>query len=330
MRTFRVVFALSAVLFTAGSASLAQQLPGPRTLENLLPDKPAPETKTDTPESRPARPNGSCERPNDGCKHADLDKAWKNYDEAIEKVLKDLRQAMNDQRQASRNAGDLEAAKSYKAMLESLEKDGSFPAKHEKLQKQIIDAQKQLKSAAEQLGKAYDRVVDKMLKDPAIEESIPDKVKSEWEELAADIGKGKKLPRDTIKIGKHRYYFYTDPVTQAEAVAECQKLGGYLAQITERTELAMIQRKLLPLRREMHFWIDGTDSGHEGSWTLLNQTPFQGLLPWHRNQPDNGGYSRPTQNGLTIWLKRNYSDEWAVGMDDEPQESKHGFICEWD
>jgi hypothetical protein len=330
MRSAQVALALSAVLCTAAPACFAQQSSGLPTLDNLSSDKPAKDTKADTAAPRSVRPNGACERPTDGFKHADLDNAWKLYDEAIENVLKDLQQAMNDQRQASRNARDLEAAMSYKTMLESLEKDGSFPAKHDKLQKQINDAQKQLKNAAEQLGKAYDQVVDKMLKDPAIEESIPNKVKSEWEELAADVGNDRKIPRDTIKIGKHRYYFYTDPVTQAEAVAECKKLGGYLAQITERAELAMIQKKLLPLRRDIHFWIDGTDAGHEGSWTLLNQTPLPALLPWHAGEPNNGGYARQRQHGLTVWLKQTFNGDFSVGMDDMPQDSKCGFICEWD
>lgn len=147
--------------------------------------------------------------------------------------------------------------------------------------------------------------------------------------MSEQQGNGKpQIPKDAIKIGKHAYYVYFGPVNQAQAVDECKKLGGYLAQITDQKEFEKFHKLLLTVKKDAHFWIDGTDDKAEGSWTFLDGSPLQQPLPWHTGEPNNGGRRR-NQDGLAIQVKK-IGKEWDTGMDDLEQAVPAGFICEWD
>jgi hypothetical protein len=135
-----------------------------------------------------------------------------------------------------------------------------------------------------------------------------------------------QIPKDAIKIGRHSYYLFTDEVTQAQAVEECRKRGGYLARITEQAEFAALHAKLVPLRRELRFWVDGTDARKEGLWTLLDGTPLP-PLPWNPQEPDNGF---PGENGLGLAVFQSQNGRWVTGMNDLDVSTRRGFICEWD
>lgn len=337
------VVAVASLGLSISGTCFAQTPSGPSTLDNLLQDdKPTAATTEAIPpavedEARPVRPEGTYVRPKNGSADPDLDKAWAAYDAAVEKATAGLREAIGKQRMAAREAGDLDAAKQCKGMLEALERKGLLPADDKVMKKETEATKAAYQSAVDDLRKAYRAVVAKLVKDTTVDESVAEAVESELKALdqksqspAIQEKKGPQIPKDAIRIGKHSYYICTDRMTQQEAVAACQRAGGYLARITEPMELLELKKVLGPTRASVTFSVDGTDAAREGVWTFLNGQPMNlgtasnfKALPWLPGQPDGSG------NGLALWWD-NDRGEGAFGFDDISQKFERGFICEWD
>lgn len=76
MRTLACLFALTLLSCWNATICLAQQAPGPATLENLLsPDEPQKPTAAagEATQAAPKRPAGTVARPKDGVQHPDLE-----------------------------------------------------------------------------------------------------------------------------------------------------------------------------------------------------------------------------------------------------------------
>jgi hypothetical protein len=315
------------------------------TLDNVLrqadpPVRPtAPSESSGRKEPKPeyVRPSGTYVRPTDGSKDPELDKAWGTYDAAIKTATAALRAKMNEKYMAARTAAKIDDVTRYNELLEDLDKKGKLPSDDKSLSAALSVTRNAYDDAATDLEKAYRAVVERLLKDTAIDASVAKAVDQERGQLAAQGIARPQIPQDAIRIGKHSYYVFFGPVTQAQAVADCQKRGGYLARITEPKEFAMFHKKLLLLQNQSHFWVDGTDVGNEGTWTFLNGDPIPQPLPWLPGEPNNntrgrwinGTWTRQEQDGLAIQVIK-VDGGWTTGMDDLEQTAQAGFICEWD
>lgn len=336
---------LVAALVASGPDGFAQSSSGPTTLDNVLRQDAPPVRPTATPESsgrqepKPeyVRPSGTYVRPTDGSKDPELDKAWGTYDAAIKTATAALRAKMNEKYMAARTAAKIDDVTRYNELLEDLDKKGKLPSEDKSLAAALAATRNAYDDAASDLEKAYKAVVERLLKDTAIDASVAKAVDQERVQLAAQGTARPQIPPDAIKIGKHSYYVFFGPVTQEQAVAECKKRGGYLARITEPKEFAMFHKKLLVLQNNSHFWVDGTDAANEGRWTFLDGAPIPQPLPWLPGEPNNrnrgmwsdGVWRRQDQDGLAIQVIE-VNGAWTTGMDDLEPTAQAGFICEWD
>jgi hypothetical protein len=340
---FCAAFVAAAV--SSGVDGFSQTPPGPRTLDNLLreeeppvrPATPVEASGREEPKPQSVRPNGTHVRPKDGSKDPELDKAWLAYDAAIKTSTAELRGKIAEKYMAARTAAKIDDVTRYNELLEDLDKKGKLPTDDKSLAAAVAATRNAYDDAARDLDKAYKSVVERLLKDTAIDASVAKAVDQERQQLSTQAIPRPQIPPDAIKIGKHSYYVFLDPVTQEQAVAECKKRGGYLARITEPKEFAMFHKKLLLLQKKSHFWVDGTDAANEGTWTFLDGDPMPQPLPWLPGEPnnDNGGnwsggkWRRLEQDGLAIQVIK-VDGAWTTGMDDLEQTAQAGFICEWD
>ena len=339
------VLAMFVFVVSVGSSVLAQNRSGPPTLENLLngdnsgatakaENSPAAED-----EEKSVPPTGTYVRPKNGLGDPELDKAWADYNAAVEKASETLREAIQKRMKAERDAGKIDAAKKYKTMLELLDKQGTLPEGDRMLKNTVDDVKRMYAKSLRTLEEEYDSLSKQRLKNDAIKDPIAaaDAIQSEWKSLTrptqspfvglVDAPIGQSIPPDARKIDRHLYYvFVEEKVTQAEAVDRCIKKGGYLARITKPNEFAAFTELLLPQKKKMFLWIDGTDSRREGEWTHLDGSPMPRRLPWTATQPDN---FENKEHGLTWWLWHE-NGKWVTGLNDFPQDKRCGYICEWD
>lgn len=330
--------ALVAVLVASGLDCFAQRPSGPRTLDNLLreeelpvrPTKPLEPSDREDPKPQPVRPTGTLVRPQDSRKDPEIDQAWIVYDAAIKTATDQLRGKITEKYSAARAAAKIDDVTRYKDLLENLEKKGKLPTDDKSLAIALAATRNAYDDAARELEKAYKAVVERLLKDTATDASVAQSVDQERQQLSTQAIARPQIPNDAIKIGNHSYYVFLDPVTQKQAVAQCEKRGGYLARLTEPKEFAMFHKKLVLLQRRAHFWVDGTDAANEGTWTFLDGDPIPQPLPWLPGEPNNAGDWRTReQDGLAIKVKE-VNGAWTTGMDDLEQTAQAGFICEWD
>jgi hypothetical protein len=334
-----------AALVATGPDGVAQRPSGPTTLDNLLreadppvrPTAPGESAGREEPKPQYVRPSGTYVRPTGGSKDPELDKAWITYDAAIKTATAGLRAKMNEKYMAARTAAKIDDVTRYGELLEDLDRNGKLPSEDKSFATVLATARNAYDDAASDLEKAYRAVVERLLKDTTVDAAVARAVDQERVQLAAQGVARPQIPSDAIKIGKHSYYVFFGPATQAQAVAECKKRGGYLARITEPKEFAMFHKKLLLLQNKSHFWVDGTDAANEGTWTFLDGDPIPQPLPWLPGKPNNdtrgrwidGNWSRQEQDGLAIQVIR-VDGAWTTGMDDLDQTAQAGFICEWD
>ena len=338
------VVAMVVLVVSVGSSVLAQKPSGPPTLENLLnDDNPGATAKAENSpaaedEDKSVPPTGTYARPKNGLGDPELDKAWADYNAAVEQASVTLREAIQKRMKAARDAGKIDAAKKYKTTLELLDKQGILPEGDKLLKNTMDDVKRMYAKSLRKLEAEYDSLSKKRLKNDAIKDpiAVADAIQSEWESLTrptrspsvglVDAPVGQSIPPDALKIGKHSYHVFPENVPQADAVNRCIKKGGYLARITEPKEFDAFIKMLLPQKKKMFLWIDGTDSMREGEWTHLDGSAMPPRLPWTPTQPDN---FENKEHGLTWWLWYE-NGKWVTGVNDFPQEKRCGYICEWD
>lgn len=122
-------------------------------------------------------------------------------------------------------------------------------------------------------------------------------------------------------LNGHIYQRIDIPMTWHEAVAYCQKIGGYLVTITSEQENAFIYNNFGI--NGTNIWIGATDETEERNWKWVTGEPFI-YNNWAPRMPDN------------CQLGQNYAIFWDLDpgrWDDNglPQcDCKYIFICEWE
>ena len=130
---------------------------------------------------------------------------------------------------------------------------------------------------------------------------------------------------------RHWYWISDSAMTWNEAREYCEKLGGYLAEITTQEEQTFLSDKLKNGGKGS-YWLGGSDENQESKWIWGNGDVIS-YNNWYSAQPDN---ARDEEHYLMIY---NYVDEKFHGFWNDIGErggtgyyalTNFGFICEWD
>ncbi len=115
----------------------------------------------------------------------------------------------------------------------------------------------------------------------------------------------------------HSYQRFENPMTWPAAKTYCESQGGYLTTITSKEENDFIFSQLGG-GSSYSLWIGGTDTGHEGTWSWVNNEPWS-YSNWDVGEPNNA-----------------YSNENSIEMvgtagkwNDNNSDRKFRFSCEW-
>lgn len=305
-------------------------------------------------------PEGTLVRPPHGVEDAELDTAWKVYRDRVNEATQECVAAIDKQlRETAVNVGSfpqdaegvrlrdvaIHKGEQCEAALEALKEKGLMPG-CSFLYEETKEAVRKYDVARNELIDAYSTLVKSLTKAEKIklaraaenerlslvQSPVPPLPPPPQSEGGARRKEGAiNVPPNAIKVGRQAYWIYTNAMTQQEASAACQKSGGRLARITERAQINVLNKEILPLKKEMLFWVDGTDAVREGTWTLLNGEPLNSeRLPWFPQQPDDWGQRGRGADGLAIILRRGTKGEWMTGLDDDAQQNRNGYICEWE
>ena len=109
----------------------------------------------------------------------------------------------------------------------------------------------------------------------------------------------------------HSYQRIENYVTWTEAKTYCESHGSYLVTITSKEENDFVVS---------HFggvWLGGTDAGHEGTWSWINNEPWS-YSNWAIGEPNNAF-------GTEHWLHSVDTGEWNDNSDYQLIQ----FVCEW-
>ena len=120
--------------------------------------------------------------------------------------------------------------------------------------------------------------------------------------------------RLTWQSNGHSYQIVEISVTWPEAKTYCESQGGYLATITSKEENDFIFSRL---GGSYSLWIGGTDIGHEGTWSWVNNEPWS-YSNWDVAEPNN---SYGNENSLEIAGNGKWNDN--------DSDRKFWFSCEW-
>ena len=128
---------------------------------------------------------------------------------------------------------------------------------------------------------------------------------------------------DSIVHNGHVYKYFDINLTWSEAEKYCRSLGGHLATITSQDEQDAIAG-LVRNGTRMAYWLDGTDSGHEGTWRWVNGEPFN-YFHWSPIQPDNAG---GIEHHLAMFRDNgDWNDEYENLLS---RIMVMGFVCEFE
>ncbi|KJU85686.1 C-type lectin domain protein [Candidatus Magnetobacterium bavaricum] len=114
----------------------------------------------------------------------------------------------------------------------------------------------------------------------------------------------------------HTYQRIDTPMTWADAKANCEKLGGYLATVTSDSEEQFIVNSF---NQKYESWLGATDAEVEGTWKWITGEKW-GYTDWNPVEPNN---KEGNENCLVYagsfghWL--DYSCSYKVTL-----------LCEWD
>ena len=114
-----------------------------------------------------------------------------------------------------------------------------------------------------------------------------------------------------------RFQFYRKEVTWVEAVSECRKLGGNLAEVRSQKQFDAIKK--IHDHQRTFVWLGGCDEHRNQIWTWLSDGKrITGNNPfWRPNEPNNSG-------GKEFCLEFR-----GKGLNDIPCFGKDSFVCEF-
>ena len=106
--------------------------------------------------------------------------------------------------------------------------------------------------------------------------------------------------------------------TWTQAKAACEKLGGYLACLNNKSEHRFVFEKLIKNKKRTA-WLGGTDAHKEGDWVWLDGT--NDYWPWSKKQPN---------NWKNIQHYAGLENGGTIGDYQEVNRFVTAYICEWD
>lgn len=124
--------------------------------------------------------------------------------------------------------------------------------------------------------------------------------------------------------GDRIYRVFLKQCTWKEAKAYCESIGGTLAmpKTKEQNENIINIAKAYNING---LWLGGTDEGHEGTWTWLDETPIE-YANWNTGEPNNMGGN---EHYLETYTSGDTAGKWNDLADDNIS-GISGFICEFD
>ncbi|MBF0337229.1 MAG: VCBS repeat-containing protein [Nitrospirae bacterium] len=126
----------------------------------------------------------------------------------------------------------------------------------------------------------------------------------------------------------HTYQRIDTQMTWADAKANCEKLGGYLATITSTDENKFLIDNLFSVTPNDKFcWLGATDAESEGTWKWVTNEKLE-FTNWDSYQPDN---YQGNENCLEYWPPKtqwNSGTEWK--WNDSDCSNSKVSLCEWE
>lgn len=119
-------------------------------------------------------------------------------------------------------------------------------------------------------------------------------------------------PENRWKFREHSYAIIEEDKHWHEAKRNCERMGGYLAIISDNEEFKFIARQLPP--ESQGFLLGASDEAKEGDWRWVDGSPVQADL---RKEFNN-------RYGIEHYLKMN-----KTGNLIDTSSTRSHFLCEW-
>ncbi|MEO0475558.1 MAG: lectin-like protein [Planctomycetota bacterium] len=204
--------------------------------------------------------------------------------------------------------GDLDTLESLQAQLEAYQTDETLP-ELPATRSHTTRYDQQLIRLGNDLIKAYETATRQYTQARDVENARLIKEKILWTRPTHDL--------KTHRHSNHLYMVVHEQKTWRQAKAEAEALGGYLACISDRSEVRFIVRNVT--KGKTNAWLGGTDAHQEGDWVWLNGE--EGYWPWNKNEPNN---VRRKQHHAVLNLSGSLSDI------NENDTRVKGYLVEWD
>ena len=121
-------------------------------------------------------------------------------------------------------------------------------------------------------------------------------------------------PLGSKEFDNHYYRYYSTQMSWEEARFFCEQRGGHLATISSSSENEFVSS----LFSGESVWLGGNDVNVEGQFTWYTNELFS-YTNWASGEPNDG------KSG-----GQDYIHMYKSGLWDDIQDTKLGFICEWD
>ena len=144
----------------------------------------------------------------------------------------------------------------------------------------------------------------------------------------------KLIEKDKLdKLGRSYYRVFNNPLTQPEAAAFCEKLGGHLVYVNSAKEQAYVNDLIAQEGKRNMYWTGAVREGTRWHWS--NGSVFGKYTNWSHEKKaknaDNAKYAVINFNSdkydIGSWVAKP-----AEGTPDTESEYyiNYGFVCEWE
>lgn len=168
-------------------------------------------------------------------------------------------------------------------------------------------------------------------------ENSPLKCNWHWENFER-VNECTYHPEDenVMEFNGHKYKFYNDSMTWAEAKAFCEEQGGHLVTITSEEEQIAVYQYIEEFGIDADIWIGLSDAEEEGNWSHWITGEEVSYTNWGSGEPDDlldkgdgqdyGVICSGYRSGSGYYIEPGQWDDIAVNG-----ETASGFfVCEWE